>query len=77
MPKPTTTRLAGGQLNRSDQIEVQLHRPATEPAVVLIVWPAAPSVVTPNPRALAAVAAAVVRVLVEAQTRLRGDHRTR
>ena len=40
MPKPTT--LATGQLNNSDQLEVELHRPADMPAFILIKWPAAP-----------------------------------
>ena len=68
MSKRTT--LASGQLNKSDQLEVELHRPATEPAFILVRWPDAPSVLKPDPRAVAAVAAAIVRVLAEAQTRL-------
>ena len=44
MPKPTT--LASGQLNKSDQLTVELHEPADLPAFVLIKWPAAPSVAT-------------------------------
>ena len=46
MPKPTT--LAPGRLNKSDQLEVELHRPAGLPALILVRWPAAPSVASPD-----------------------------
>src|SRR5512133_3254114 len=42
-------------------------QPAGSPPAVLITWPAAPSVTNTDPRGLASVAAAVVRVLAEAQ----------
>ena len=67
MPKPTT--LATGQLNNSDQLEVELHRPADMPAFILIKWPAAPSVVEPTPKAIANLTAAL-RTLAEAQSKL-------
>ena len=76
MPKPTT--LAIGQLNNSDQIEVELHRPADLPAFILVKWPAAPSVASLNN--FDNLVAAVYRVLAEARTtlsRMRGDRRTR
>ena len=76
MPKPTT--LASGQLNKSDQIEVELHRPADLPAFILVKWPAAPSVASPDN--FADLVAAVFRVLADARitlSRMRGDRRTR
>ena len=76
MPKPTT--LAAGQLNKSDQLEVELHRPADLPAFILVKWPAAPSVASPDN--FADLVAAVYRVLADARTtlsRMRGDRRTR
>ena len=76
MPKPTT--LASGQLNASDQLEVELHRPADLPAFILIKWPAAPSVASLDN--FDRLVAAVYRVLADARTtlsRMRGDRRTR
>ena len=75
MPKPTT--LASGQLNASDQLHVELHRPADLPAFILVKWPAAPSVASPD--TFDNLVAAVYRVLADARTtltRLRGDRRT-
>ena len=75
MAKPTT--LATGQLNKSDQLEVELHRPADLPAFVLVKWPAAPSVASLDN--FDNLVAAVYRVLAEARTtvsRRRGDRRT-
>ncbi len=63
MPKPTT--LASGQLNKSDQLDVELHRPATEPTFVLVRWPTAPSVASPDN--FADLVAATFRVLAEAR----------
>ena len=49
-------------LNRSgDTLTVELIQPDSMPAVVRIVWPAKPSVTAPTPKALAALAAAMVR----------------
>ena len=76
MPKPTT--LAAGQLNKSDQLEIELHRPSDLPAFILVKWPAAPSVV--NPDNFADLVAATFRILADARTtlsRMRGDRRTR
>ena len=76
MPKPTT--LATGQLNKSDQLEIELHRPADLPAFILVKWPAAPSVASLDN--FDNLVAAVYRVLAEARTtvsRMRGDRRTR
>ena len=76
MPKPTT--LASGQLNKSDQLDVELHQPADLPAFILVKWPAAPSVASPE--TFDNLVAAVFRVLSDARTalsRMRGDRRTR
>ena len=75
---PTVITLASGQLNKSDQLEVELHRPADLPAFVLVKWPAAPSVASPDN--FIDLVAAVFRVLADARTtlsRMRGDRRTR
>ena len=76
MPKPTT--VASGAINKADQIEVELHRPADLPAFILVKWPSAPSVASPDN--FADLVAAVFRVLADARTnlsRMRGDRRTR
>ncbi len=63
--------LASGPLNRSgDTLTVELHKPVGHPPAVLLRWPASASVVVPNPKALAAVAASMVRILAEAQAAL-------
>jgi hypothetical protein len=63
--------LATAQVNRSgNHLSIQLHRPADSPSFVIVVWPAKPSVTAPTPKALAALAAAMVRTLAEAQTEL-------
>ena len=75
MPKPTT--LATGQINASDEITVELHRPADLPAFILIKWPAAPSVASLDN--FDNLVAAVYRILADARTtlsRMRGDRRT-
>jgi hypothetical protein len=65
------THLASGQLTRSgDTLLIELIQPDSMPAAVRIVWPAKPSVTQPTPKALAALAAAMVRTLAEAQTEL-------
>jgi hypothetical protein len=51
-------------------IRVELIQLAGSPPAVLITWPAAPSVTNTDPRGLASIAAALVRVLAEAQVRL-------
>jgi hypothetical protein len=63
--------LASGALNRSgDRLSIELHQPETSPSFVMVVWPAKPSVTAPTPKALAALASAMVRTLAEAQTEL-------
>jgi hypothetical protein len=62
--------LAAGQITRADRLAVGLVKPPDMPAAVLIRWPLKPSVVEPNPQALASLAASLVRVLAEAQVRL-------
>jgi hypothetical protein len=70
-----STILAAGQITKTDRLSVELHQPADTPAVVLLRWPVTPSVCDPNPKALAAVAAAMVRILAEAQTAIRKAQR--
>ena len=63
--------LASGALNRSgDVLTIELHRPLDSPSFVMVVWPAKPSITQPTPKALAALASALVRTLAEAQTEL-------
>ena len=52
------------------QLIIELDQPDSMPAVGLVVWPLKPSVTAPTPKALAALAAAMVRCLAEAQTEL-------
>ena len=68
MSKSTT--LAAGQITKADHLTVELHQSSDTPAVVLLRWPEAPSVIAPNPHALAAAATAMVRVMAEAQATL-------
>jgi hypothetical protein len=62
--------LATGQITKSDRLAVELHRPSDSPAFVLLVWPQAPTVCNPHPRAIAAVATATVQLLATAQAAL-------
>jgi hypothetical protein len=65
------TELASGRLNRSgDTLTFELVQPDSMPAAVRVVWPAKPSVTQPTPKALAALASAMVRTLAEAQAEL-------
>jgi hypothetical protein len=65
------TVLATGALNRSgDSLTVELHQPLDSPSFVMVVWPAKPSITAPTLKALAALAAAMVRTMGEAQTEL-------
>jgi hypothetical protein len=65
------TVLATGQLiHAGDRLSIELHQPLDSPSFVMVVWPAKPSVTQPTPKALAALASAMVRTLAEAQTEL-------
>jgi hypothetical protein len=65
------TVLASGPITRSgDTVSIELHQPETSPSFLMVVWPAEPSVTAPTPKALAALAAAMVRCLGEAQAEL-------
>ena len=62
------THLASGPITRSgDTLTVELHRPLDSPSFVMVIWPATPSITSPTPKALAALASAMVRTLAEAQ----------
>ena len=71
----TNLTLAAGQITKSDRLAVVLHQSTDSPPVVLLRWPAAPSVCDPNPKAIASVAAAMVRILAEAQAAIRAEGR--
>jgi len=62
--------LASGNVNRRDVLAVELHQPIGSPTFILVRWPSAPTVTDANPKALATIAASVVRLLGEAQARL-------
>jgi hypothetical protein len=51
-------------------LRVELRRPIGSPSFVLVVWPTGPIVTYANPKALANIAAAMVRLMAEAQARL-------
>jgi hypothetical protein len=68
MSKSTT--LAAGQITNHDHLTVELVMASATPPAVLIRWPEVPSVLAPNPQALAAVATAMVCVMAEAQAEL-------
>ena len=70
MSTSSRTQLARGTINNHDQLEVVLATPPDTPPAVLVKWPEAPSVLAPNPQALAAIATAMVRVLAEVQAEL-------
>jgi hypothetical protein len=74
----SATTLATGQLNKSDQLDVELHRPADLPAFILVKWPSALRVAGPD--TFADLVAATFRILADARvtlSRMRGDRRTR
>jgi hypothetical protein len=65
------TLLASGPITRSgDTLTVKLHQPLDHPSFVMVVWPQKPSVTAATPKALAALASAMVRCMAEAQTEL-------
>jgi hypothetical protein len=70
MTTPCPIVLDADQITRADRLTIELVRPPDMPAAVLIKWPPARSVVEPNPKALASVAASVVQVPGEAQAAL-------
>ena len=62
----------GGAVTRADRLSVQLVRPRTVPASASV-WPAAPTVIYASPKAPTNIAAAIVRLMAEAQAQLRQD----
>jgi hypothetical protein len=62
--------LASGRVTNSDVVRVEYVKPDSNPPVILINWPPQPSVIEPNPKALAAIATSVVRIMAAAQARL-------
>jgi hypothetical protein len=72
------TVLATGQLTRAgDRLSIELHQPLDSPSFVMVVWPQKSSVTQPTPKAIAALAAAMVRTLAEAQAELATKIRNR
>jgi hypothetical protein len=76
--------LASGPVNRSDQIVVELHRPAAEPVFILVRWPSEPSepsvASVASPDNFSDLVAAVFRILADARvtlSRMRGGRRSR
>jgi hypothetical protein len=70
MVNTSTTRLASQQLTRADSLTIDLRRDATAPPVILINWPAEPTVVAPHAIALSDLARNLIRALGDAQTEL-------
>jgi hypothetical protein len=70
IPVSKVTPLASGHIIRADTLRVELHQPPDTPTVVLLRWPQHPSVTDADLRGLASIAASVVPVLAEAQTKL-------
>jgi hypothetical protein len=67
LSKHPTKPLASAQVNH-DQLAVELVEPDGMPAMVRILWPAAPTVV--DPRRYADTASAVMRLLAKANVEL-------
>jgi hypothetical protein len=69
MPNHPTTPLASGPINQSgDMIEIVLVQPADRPSVIMIRWPAVPTIATPA--RYNEVASTAMRLLAEASTAL-------
>jgi hypothetical protein len=72
------THLASGPITRSgDTISIELHQPLDHPSFVIVVWPQKSSVTAPTPKAIAALASAMVRTVAEAQAELAAKVRNR
>ena len=69
MSPSSITPLASSQINH-DQLKVELVEPDTMPAMVRIVWPAAPTVV--DPKRFPDVAAAIAQLFARAHIVLAG-----
>ena len=71
MSQSSPTLLASGKITQGgDTLTVELHQPLDSPSFIMVVWPQKSSVTAATPKALAALAAAMVRTLAEAQTEL-------
>ena len=64
------TELAAASINGHDTITVELIEADTNPAVVIITWPAKPSVI--HPHRFPDIAAMLTRLFAEAATQLAG-----
>jgi hypothetical protein len=64
----SSIELASGQVAPADTLTIELVKPSDMPAVVIIRWPARPTV--SDPRRFAEAASATMRILATAMTRL-------
>ena len=62
------TELASSQINASDRVTVELVQADLEPAVVIVRWPAKPTIV--HPRRFPDTAATIARLFASASTEL-------
>ena len=62
------TPLASGQVTAADTLTIELVKPLDMPAVVIIRWPAQPSIT--DPRTFSPTASAAMRILATAVTQL-------
>jgi hypothetical protein len=69
------TELAAGQINGRDTITIELIEANETPAVIIIRWPAKPSV--PHPRRFGAAADTAARIFAAAVVRLAQIRRDR
>jgi hypothetical protein len=70
VPQSSAIVLAEGSITKADILRVELHQPIGSPAFVLLVWPAAPTVINANPKAIATIAETSLRIMADAQARL-------
>jgi hypothetical protein len=66
LPHHPITTLSAGQINGADTLTVELMQPADMPIVIMVRWPAAPTITTPGK--LNETAATVMRILANAVT---------
>jgi hypothetical protein len=69
------TELASGQITPSEAITVELVEADETPAVVIVKWPAKPTIL--HPRRFPGTAAVIARLFAEASTALAGIKRRR
>jgi hypothetical protein len=70
MSHPSIRSLAAAALTRESGLSIELHHDSDSPARIVILWPRAPTKISPQPIALSEIARRVVRVFGDAQTEL-------